>query len=100
MRSPGPSPSRSRRARAVQQERLRRARGIYSNAHMTSRHIKRHCGLDGEAADLLETAMERLSLSARAYDRILKVARIIADLELPNGSCRVAHLPGLLAGGG
>ncbi len=44
-----------------------------------SSHIKRHCALDGEAADLLETAMERLSLSARAYDRILKVARTIAD---------------------
>jgi len=70
-----------RRARAVQQERFRRARGVYCNAHMASRHIKRHCALDAEAADLLETAMERLSLSARAYDRILKVARTIADLE-------------------
>jgi len=72
---------RVRRARAVQQERFRRARGVYCNAHMASRHIKRHCALDAEAADLLETAMERLSLSARAYDRILKVARTIADLE-------------------
>ncbi len=71
---------RVRRARAIQQERFRRARGVYCNAHMASRHIKRHCALDGEAADLLETAMERLSLSARAYDRILKVARTIADL--------------------
>ena len=70
-----------RRARAVQQERFRRARGVYCNAHMASRHIKRHCALDAEAADLLETAMERLSLSARAYDRILKGARTIADLE-------------------
>ena len=83
MRPPEPSPSRSRRARAVQQERLRRARAIYGNAHMASRHIKRHCGLDGEVAELLETAMERLSLSARAYDRILKVARTIADLGGP-----------------
>ncbi len=71
---------RVRRARAVQQERFRRARGVYCNAHMASRHIKRHCAIQGEAADLLETAMERLSLSARAYDRILKVARTIADL--------------------
>jgi magnesium chelatase family protein len=71
---------RVRRARAIQQERFRRARGVYCNAHMASRHIKRHCAIEGEAADLLETAMERLSLSARAYDRILKVARTIADL--------------------
>ena len=47
---------------------------------MASRYIRRHCEIHGEAAELLETAMERLSLSARAYDRILKVARTIADL--------------------
>jgi magnesium chelatase family protein len=72
--------TRVRRARAVQQDRFRRARGVYCNAHMTSRHIRRFCELEGEAAELLERALERLSLSARAYDRILKVARTIADL--------------------
>ena len=51
------------------------------NSHVASRHFERHCALDAEAAELLETAMERLSLSARAYDRILKVARTIADLD-------------------
>lgn len=64
------------------------------------RQISVGCALDAEAAELLETAMDRLSLCARACDRILKVARTIADLELPNESCRVAHLLGLLAGGG
>ena len=48
---------------------------------MASRHFKRHCGLDGEAADLLETAMERLSLSAQAYGRILEVALTVAALD-------------------
>jgi len=48
---------------------------------MSTRQIRRHCQAPGEARTLLETAMERLGLSARAYDRILKVARTIADLE-------------------
>ncbi|OYT72171.1 MAG: magnesium chelatase [Chloracidobacterium sp. CP2_5A] len=54
---------------------------MFCNAHMTPRAIRRHCKLDGTSARLLETAMERLGLSARAYDRILKVSRTIADLE-------------------
>ncbi len=53
---------------------------ISSNARMTHAHIRKHCGLDPALGDLLQQAMERLSLSARAYDRILKVARTIADL--------------------
>lgn len=71
---------RVRRARAVQQERFRRSKA-FCNAHMTSRQIRKHCQPAGEARSLLERAMERLGLSARAYDRILKVARTIADLE-------------------
>jgi predicted ATPase with chaperone activity len=47
---------------------------------MTHAHIRRHCALNSTLGDLLQQAMERLSLSARAYDRILKVARTIADL--------------------
>lgn len=51
-----------------------------SNARMTQAQIRRHCAIDSALGDLLQHAMEQLSLSARAYDRILKVARTIADL--------------------
>ncbi len=71
---------RVRRARLTQQERFRRSK-IYCNAHMSTRHIRKHCQPTDEARNLLERAMERLGLSARAYDRILKVALTIADLE-------------------
>ncbi len=71
---------RVRRARELQQERFRRSK-IYCNAHMSTRQIRRFCQVEGEARALLDTAMDRLGLSARAYDRILKVARTIADLE-------------------
>jgi len=54
---------------------------IYSNALMRPRHIKKHCRLDSTGQSLLESAMQRLGLSARAYHRILKVARTIADLD-------------------
>jgi magnesium chelatase family protein len=53
---------------------------ITSNARMSHAHIRRHCALDATQGDLLQQAMEQLNLSARAYDRILKVARTIADL--------------------
>jgi magnesium chelatase family protein len=48
---------------------------------MSTRQIRRFCQVEGEAKNLLERAMDRLGLSARAYDRILKVGRTIADLE-------------------
>jgi magnesium chelatase family protein len=54
---------------------------IFANAHMTPRLLKEHCALTPETHRLLEAAMERLGLSARAYHRILKLARTIADLE-------------------
>jgi magnesium chelatase family protein len=60
--------------------RLRDA-GVFSNAQMSSRLIRRHCRLDAEGERLLESAMTRQGLSARAYDRILKVSRTIADLS-------------------
>ena len=66
-------------AREVQLERFTE-RKIFCNAHMTSRDIRRFCQLDQAGQQLLETAMSRLGLSARAYTRILKVARTIADL--------------------
>ena len=68
------------RAREVQRDRFRGVAGVYTNAMMTGRMVREYCPIDAEARTLLERAMERLSLSARAYDRILKVARTIADL--------------------
>src|SRR5690606_37833547 len=54
---------------------------IYSNAEMGSRAIKEHCQIDTESAEILKRAMNTLGFSARAYDRILKVSRTIADLD-------------------
>jgi magnesium chelatase family protein len=68
------------KAREFQRGRFRE-RGIFSNAQMSSRLIRVHCRLDVEGERLLESAMTRLGLSARAYDRILKVSRTIADLD-------------------
>jgi magnesium chelatase family protein len=68
------------RARERQRERLK-TDGIFSNAQMTPRLIRRLCRIDAESERMLEAAMARLGLSARAYDRILKVSRTIADLE-------------------
>lgn len=69
------------KARLLQQERLKGIEGINSNARMGSVLRNRFCILDRAGSLLIRQAMERLGLSARAYDRILKVARTIADLE-------------------
>ena len=69
------------RARHMQEQRFKEVKGIYSNAQMTERMIHQYAEPDAAGIELLRTAMERLSLSARAYNRILKVARTIADLE-------------------
>jgi len=55
--------------------------GIYANAQMTSKMLREICAIDNVGQMLLKSAMEKLNLSARAYDRILKVSRTIADLE-------------------
>ncbi|RMG79447.1 MAG: ATP-binding protein [Bacteroidetes bacterium] len=68
-------------AREVQKRRFAGLKNIYSNAQMTSKQIKVYCEIDEQGKALLKNAMERLGLSARAYDRILKVSRTIADLE-------------------
>ncbi|MBM4169034.1 MAG: ATP-binding protein [Ignavibacteria bacterium] len=68
------------RAREIQRQRFA-SPGLYSNADMETREIKEVCVLDLPGAELLKLAMQRFGLSARAYDRILKVARTIADLE-------------------
>ncbi len=68
------------RARVVQRERFAHRRGIYANAHMAPRDIRAFCRVSDGADTLLRTAINRLGLSARAYHRILKIARTIADL--------------------
>ncbi|HEX7122511.1 MAG TPA: magnesium chelatase, partial [Gemmatimonadaceae bacterium] len=68
------------RARAVQRERFAKRPGVYANAHMAPRDIRAHCRVSDGADALLRTAITRLGLSARAYHRILKIARTIADL--------------------
>uniref|UniRef100_A0A7C4MQE3 ATP-binding protein n=1 Tax=Desulfatirhabdium butyrativorans TaxID=340467 RepID=A0A7C4MQE3_9BACT len=67
-------------ARAVQLERFRNTT-IHCNAHMGSRLIRKHCKLSTEGIALMERAIDRLGLSARAFNRVLKIARTIADLE-------------------
>jgi len=68
------------RARQIQLQRFA-GRDIYCNAQMNARDLRRHCRVDAGAERLLESAMNKLGLSARAYTRVQKVARTIADLE-------------------
>jgi magnesium chelatase family protein len=72
--------SRVNRARRLQQERLK-DKGFYCNAQMPAELIKTYCALTSAAKELLKLSFEKLKLSARAYTRILKVARTIADLD-------------------
>ncbi|MCX6291764.1 MAG: YifB family Mg chelatase-like AAA ATPase [Bacteroidetes bacterium] len=69
------------KARDVQAQRFSEAKGVYSNSQMGSKMLRSVCEITDEGQQLLKTAMERLGLSARAYDRILKVSRTIADLD-------------------
>ncbi len=68
------------KARNIQEERFAKTSGIYCNAQMSARMLREVCPIDQVGSLLLKTAMQKLDLSARAYDRILKVARTIADL--------------------
>jgi magnesium chelatase family protein len=68
-------------ARQIQAIRFASAEGVYCNAQMTSKQLRTHSKPDLAGATILKTAMEKFGLSARAYDRILKVSRTIADLE-------------------
>lgn len=68
------------KAREIQEERYKQNPGIFANAQMSSKLLKEVCVINAASQNLLKTAMEKLNLSARAYDRILKVSRTIADL--------------------
>ena len=74
-------------ARERQRQRFPGSTGVQANAHMSSREVRRHCRQGGAIAELLQLAVDRLGLSARACHRILKVARTIADLA----GCEALH---------
>ena len=78
-------------ARAIQAKRLVDAPGVHCNAQMGTRLVRKYCALDNAGRQLMKLAIHRLGLSARAYDRILKVARTIADLGGAD-SIHPAHL--------
>lgn len=84
-RTPGESSEAIRRrvvqARAIQSLRFKDSPGIHCNAQMTTSMVHQYAEPDAEGLELLRNAIERMNMSARAYDRILKVARTIADLE-------------------
>ena len=67
-------------ARKIQEKRYAAVKGVHCNAQMTEKMLNEYARLDNETMEMLRNAMQRLSLSARAYSRILKVARTIADL--------------------
>ncbi len=69
------------RAREKQLERFAANKHVYSNAQMPPGLIRKHCQISAEGEKLLESAMVKLGLSARAHDRVLKVSRTIADLD-------------------
>jgi len=78
-------------ARRIQTERFRGSEDVHCNAHMGAALLKRHCSLAAGPRKMLQEAVEVLGLSARAFDRVLKVARTIADLEMSPGICD-AHM--------
>lgn len=69
------------KARFIQEERYHGNKGVHANAQITTKMLNIYCKLDNTGMQLIKNAMEKLSLSARAYDRILKVSRTIADLD-------------------
>ncbi|HEX7320950.1 MAG TPA: YifB family Mg chelatase-like AAA ATPase [bacterium] len=86
--------ARVNKARETQLERFsekEKGRKIYCNAHMEAKAIRKYCPIDDESQNLLKTAIEKFGLSARAYDKILKVGRTIADLE-SSSSIKIQHI--------
>ena len=82
---------RVRRARKIQKKRFRGNRGIFCNAQISGKSVKKYCSPDAEGNGLLNSAIDKLGLSARAYDRVLKMALTIADLE-NSPSINSAHI--------
>jgi len=78
-------------ARQIQENRFSGHKGVFSNSQMTTKMLKEYCLVSDTGMTLLKTAMEKLGLSARAYDRILKVSRTIADLE-ESKDIKIEHL--------
>lgn len=72
------------KARTIQEKRYKEMKGVHANAQMSTKQLQEFCSLNTESQQMLKMAMEKLDLSARAYDRILKVARTIADLANSN----------------
>jgi magnesium chelatase family protein len=69
------------KARNIQLSRFKESKHIFNNADMGSKEVRKYCKLDTSGEELLKMAMTKLGLSARAYDRILKVSRTIADID-------------------
>ncbi len=78
-------------ARAIQTERFKENEHVHCNAQMDSNHLKRFCQLDDECKSLLTNSMKKLQLSGRAYDKILKTSRTIADLD-SSENIQIGHL--------
>ncbi len=89
--SSGVIAARVERARAAQRGRFAGIAGMHANAHMSAREVRRFCHLGPESETILRSAITRLGLSARAYHRVLKIARTIADLAGAE-SLEVAHV--------
>src|SRR6478735_4769642 len=79
------------KAREIQTERYKNIEGMYCNAQMSSKQLREICVINQAGENLLKRAMEKLNLSARAYDRILKVSRTVADLAAST-DIKVEHL--------
>ena len=79
------------KARNIQLKRFESYKGIHSNSQMSAKMMREFCQIPSSGENLIKTAMEKLGLSARAYDRILKVSRTIADLDASE-DIKVEHL--------
>ena len=78
------------KSRKIQEERFK-GQEIYTNSQMKNKHVRKYCSMDSDTQRILRLAVERFDLSARAYFRLIKVARTIADLE-GEESIKVSHM--------